>query len=59
MEGQYIIQQAGRDEDDEDAPRDGELREQDRFLPIYNISKVWMHLYYIVEDLRQIFICQY
>jgi len=40
MEGQYIIQQAGRDEDDEDAPRDGELREQDRFLPIYNISKV-------------------
>merc|ERR1712111_65900 len=33
-------QQAGRDEDDEDAPRDGELREQDRFLPIYNISKV-------------------
>merc|ERR1712098_619057 len=40
-EGQYIIQQTwGRDEDDEDAPRDGELREQDRFLPIYNISKV-------------------
>ena len=41
MEGQYIIQQAGRqDEEDDDGPREGELREQDRFLPIYNISKV-------------------
>eukprot|EP00092_Neocalanus_flemingeri_P032816 GFUD01035691.1.p1 GENE.GFUD01035691.1~~GFUD01035691.1.p1 ORF type:complete len:166 (-),score=53.98 GFUD01035691.1:306-803(-) len=41
MEGQYIIQQAGRqDEDDDEGPREGELREQDRFLPIYNISKV-------------------
>ena len=38
MDGQYIIQQA-RDEEEE-GPRDGELREQDRFLPIYNISKV-------------------
>merc|ERR1712083_443937 len=38
MEGQYIIQQAGREE--EEGPREGELREQDRFLPIYNISKV-------------------
>jgi len=38
MEGQqYIIQQQ---DEDEDGPRDGELREQDRFLPIYNISKV-------------------
>merc|ERR1719357_249382 len=40
MEGQYIIQQQGREEDEEEAPREGELREQDRFLPIYNISKV-------------------
>ena len=41
MEGQYIIQQAGRqEEDDDEGPREGELREQDRFLPIYNISKV-------------------
>eukprot|EP00090_Calanus_glacialis_P008657 TRINITY_DN1700_c0_g1_i1.p1 TRINITY_DN1700_c0_g1~~TRINITY_DN1700_c0_g1_i1.p1 ORF type:complete len:165 (-),score=71.01 TRINITY_DN1700_c0_g1_i1:141-635(-) len=41
MEGQYIIQQAGRqEEEDDDGPREGELREQDRFLPIYNISKV-------------------
>merc|ERR1719336_1462021 len=39
MDGQYIIQQA-RDEEEEEGPRDGELREQDRFLPIYNISKV-------------------
>ena len=39
MDGQYIIQQA-RDEEEDDGPRDGELREQDRFLPIYNISKV-------------------
>ena len=38
MEGQqYIIQQQ---EDEEEGPREGELREQDRFLPIYNISKV-------------------
>merc|ERR1712241_730175 len=40
MEGQYIIQQAGREEEEEEGPREGELREQDRFLPIYNISKV-------------------
>jgi len=41
MEGQYIIQQAGRqEEEDDEGPREGELREQDRFLPIYNISKV-------------------
>jgi len=40
MEGQYIIQQQGREEEEEEAPREGELREQDRFLPIYNISKV-------------------
>ena len=40
MEGQYIIQQQGREEDEDEAPREGELREQDRFLPIYNISKV-------------------
>merc|ERR1712203_816583 len=26
--------------DEEEGPREGELREQDRFLPIYNISKV-------------------
>merc|ERR1739848_21335 len=39
-EGQYIIQQAGREEEEEEGPREGELREQDRFLPIYNISKV-------------------
>merc|ERR1719493_409580 len=39
MDGQYIIQQA-RDEEEEEGPRDGGLREQDRFLPIYNISKV-------------------
>merc|ERR1712012_93680 len=39
MDGQYIIQQA-REEEEEEAPREGELREQDRFLPIYNISKV-------------------
>merc|ERR1719336_1675610 len=39
MDGQYIIQQA-RDEEEEEGPREGELREQDRFLPIYNISKV-------------------
>jgi hypothetical protein len=25
---------------DDDLPREGELREQDRFLPIFNISKV-------------------
>ena len=25
---------------EDEAPREGELREQDRFLPIYNISKV-------------------
>jgi len=38
MEGQqYIIQQQ---EDEDEGPREGELREQDRFLPIYNISKV-------------------
>merc|ERR1719479_200508 len=38
MEGQqYIIQQQ---DDEEEGPREGELREQDRFLPIYNISKV-------------------
>jgi len=40
MEGQYIIQQQGREEEEDEAPREGELREQDRFLPIYNISKV-------------------
>ena len=41
MEGQYIIQQTGRqEEEDDEGPREGELREQDRFLPIYNISKV-------------------
>ena len=40
MEGQYIIQQTGREEEEDEAPREGELREQDRFLPIYNISKV-------------------
>jgi len=34
----YIIQ--GREDEDDDAPREGELREQDRFLPIFNISKV-------------------
>jgi len=38
IEGSYIIQQ--RDDEDDDTPREGELREQDRFLPIYNISKV-------------------
>merc|ERR1712025_1505048 len=27
-------------EEEDETPRDGELREQDRFLPIYNISKV-------------------
>jgi hypothetical protein len=38
MEGQqYIIQQH---EEEDEGPREGELREQDRFLPIYNISKV-------------------
>jgi len=40
MEGQYIIQQSGREEEEDETPREGELREQDRFLPIYNISKV-------------------
>ena len=39
MDGQYIIQQR-QEEDDDEGPREGELREQDRFLPIYNISKV-------------------
>merc|ERR1712048_156335 len=34
------IQQTGREEEEDETPRDGELREQDRFLPIYNISKV-------------------
>jgi len=34
----YVLQ--GRDDEDDDTPRDGELREQDRFLPIFNISKV-------------------
>eukprot|EP00088_Acartia_fossae_P001423 TRINITY_DN10552_c0_g1_i2.p1 TRINITY_DN10552_c0_g1~~TRINITY_DN10552_c0_g1_i2.p1 ORF type:complete len:168 (+),score=51.33 TRINITY_DN10552_c0_g1_i2:61-564(+) len=34
----YVLQ--GRDDEDDDAPREGELREQDRFLPIFNISKV-------------------
>merc|ERR1712129_455520 len=39
MEGQqYIIQR--QQEEEEEGPREGELREQDRFLPIYNISKV-------------------
>merc|ERR1712025_341193 len=27
-------------EEEDEGPREGELREQDRFLPIYNISKV-------------------
>merc|ERR1719365_443307 len=40
MEGQYIIQQQHREEEEDETPREGELREQDRFLPIYNISKV-------------------
>jgi len=41
MDGQqYIIQQGRPEDDDDDGPREGELREQDRFLPIYNISKV-------------------
>merc|ERR1719343_1665189 len=40
MEGQYIIQQQGREEEEDEGPREGELRGQDRFLPIYNISKV-------------------
>ena len=51
MEGQqYIIQQQ---EDEEEGPREGELREQDRFLPIYNISKVLTNLlpkYEVVLD---------
>jgi len=34
----YVLH--GRDDEDDDAPREGELREQDRFLPIFNISKV-------------------
>merc|ERR1711992_56062 len=29
-----------QEEEDDEGPREGELREQDRFLPIYNISKV-------------------
>ena len=61
MEGQqYIIQQQ---EDEEEGPREGELREQDRFLPIYNISKVV--LWPCLESLRRLIIvtavtlCQY
>merc|ERR1712048_671559 len=34
------IQQTGREEEEDETPRDGELREQDRFLPIYNMGKV-------------------
>lgn len=34
----YVLH--GRDDEEDDTPRDGELREQDRFLPIFNISKV-------------------
>jgi len=40
LEHQYIIQQGNNEDEEDDGPREGELREQDRFLPIYNISKV-------------------
>merc|ERR1719343_1817150 len=57
MEGQYIIQQTGREEEEDETPREGELREQDRFLPIYNISKVMKkvvpHSGKIAKDARE------
>ena len=41
MEDQYVIQQTVRQEEKGDeGPREGELREQDMFLPIYNISEM-------------------